>query len=107
MTSIRAVWRDGTEHEMGVPDGASVMETLRDDGADVEGTCGGECACGTCHVYVDAEWLDRLPLQSGEELDMLDAVSGLVEVRPSSRLSCQIRMHPALAGLRLEVAPEA
>lgn len=107
MTQIRATWRDGVEHAMDALDDAPLMETLRDGGAEVEGTCGGECACGTCHVYVDAEWLDRLPPVGEDEQLMLEAVGELVEVRQTSRLSCQIPVSEALAGLKIEVAPAA
>lgn len=107
MTLIQATWRDGSEHEMDAANGAPLMETLRDGGAEVEGTCGGECACGTCHVYVDPSRLAQLPAVGEDETLMLEAVSDLVEVRPNSRLSCQILVSEALAGLKIEVAPAA
>lgn len=105
MAQVRVKDRAGIERVLEVADGSRLMEALRDADTGVEGTCGGECACGTCHVYVAAGWLTRLRAPSEDELAMLDAVSGLVEVRPESRLSCQIRIDAALSGLELEVAP--
>ncbi len=71
----------------------------------VEGTCGGACSCGTCHVYVDAAWLNKLPPKSEDEQLMLEAIGDLVPLREGSRLSCQIPMSEALEGLVVEIAP--
>ena len=68
----------------------------------IDGDCWGECACGTCHVYVDASWLDRLdPISEGEAsmLSFADAA------QLNSRLACQIKMSSALDGL-VVVLPE-
>jgi 2Fe-2S ferredoxin len=58
--------------------------------------CGGSCSCATCHVYVDDAWAARLPAPSADELLLLD---GAVDLLPTSRLSCQIRISEALDGL--------
>jgi 2Fe-2S ferredoxin len=59
--------------------------------------CGGNCMCATCHVYVEPDQLDRLPAVSEEEDAMLDeAAAGR---QPNSRLSCQLKVGPALEGL--------
>lgn len=83
----------------------SLMDTLRDGNTGIEGTCGGAMSCGTCHVYVDAEWLAQLPARTEDEQMMLDAIAEFVEIRPTSRLSCQIPMHSALAGIKVTIAP--
>ena len=64
--------------------------------------CGGACACATCHVYVDDEWLDRLPEKDDEEVDQL---AYLPDRRPNSRLSCQMLMSDELDGLKVTLAP--
>lgn len=106
MTKVLVTDRDGNRHELEAPDGEPLMETLRDEDMGVEGICGGQCACGTCHVYVDAEWIDRLPPMSEDEQMMLEAIGELIEVRSNSRLSCQIEPDESLKGLVVEVAPE-
>ena len=63
--------------------------------------CGGACACATCHGYVDEAWTDRLPPASADELDMIDG--GCLNTRPTSRLTCQIKMTEALDGLTIQV----
>jgi 2Fe-2S ferredoxin len=58
--------------------------------------CGGACSCATCHVYVDDAWIDKLAKADDMEDAMLDAV---VDRKPNSRLSCQIKMSDALDGI--------
>lgn len=94
--------RDGHEHKLEGLDGWRVMEVIRDWGLSIKAECGGACACATCHVYVDPEWVGRLAPPSDEEIDMLD---GAFFVEPNSRLACQILMTPETDGLRVKLAP--
>ena len=98
MVKITYIEFNGTEHVVDVPPGLTVMEGARDNGIDgIEADCGGACACSTCHVYVDPAWVDRLPKQDPMEEDMLDFA---FEPDPTrSRLTCQIKVTPALEGL--------
>lgn len=100
---IIAIDRNGKEHVLEGRNDWSVMEILRDAGLPVAAECGGACACATCHVYVDQEWLDKLPPRSDAETDMLDMA---LAVEPNSRLSCQIVCKPELDGIKVIVAPE-
>ena len=78
-------------------EGATVMETaVRNAIPEIEAECGGACACATCHVYVDPAWTDRAGKAEPMEEDMLDFA---FEVKPNSRLSCQIKVRPPLDGL--------
>ena len=97
MAKITYVEHGGTEHVADVPDGLSVMEgALRYTVPGIDGDCGGACACATCHVYVEGDWLDKLPAMNDLERDMLDFA---FDVKDNSRLSCQIKVSPALDGL--------
>jgi len=81
--------------------GLSVMETAQANGVPgIIGECGGTMSCATCHVYVNEDWLDKIPVPSSDEADLLEAVA---EPRNNSRLSCQIKMSDALDGLTVEV----
>lgn len=100
---IKVVDRDGKEHELDAIEGWRVMEIIRDHGLPIKAECGGACACATCHVYVDAEWEDRLPEPTDEEVDMLDSA---LEVEDNSRLSCQLIFNPDYDGLKVTLAPE-
>lgn len=64
--------------------------------------CGGGCSCATCHVYVDASWVDKLEPAAPEESDLLEFLEG---VQPNSRLSCQIAIDESLDGLTITVPP--
>ena len=99
---IVVVDREGTEHTLAALDGFRVMEVIRDWGLPIKAECGGACACGTCHVYVDPDWMDRLPPPTDEEMDQLDQI---FDVRDTSRLACQILTAEDLDGLRLTLAP--
>src|SRR4029077_20353720 len=57
---------------------------------------GGACACATCHVHVDEAWRATVGNPSPMEEDMLDFG---YDVRPNSRLSCQIKVTAELEGL--------
>jgi 2Fe-2S ferredoxin len=103
MSKIYVTDRDGVEHELEATPGMKVMEIIRDAGLPIEAACGGCCACATCHVYADQAWWDKLPEQEEDEQDMLDLA---VEVRPNSRLSCQIEFDDSLDGLKVTLAPE-
>ena len=104
MPTVHFEQLDGTSQTVEARAGESLMEAAVDN--DVPGIiaeCGGACSCATCHVYVDSEWVGKLPAPDALEDGMLDCV---VERRPESRLSCQIRVDDSLAGLRVLVPAE-
>lgn len=97
MVSVAFIEHDGTRHPVDAPEGWSLMEAAVNNGVPgIDGDCGGVCACATCHVFVDAAWLDRLGQRSSGEDDMLESSS---EVRENSRLACQISLDASLDGL--------
>ena len=102
MPSIIVIDRDGGEHTLEAKNGHKVMEIIRDAGLDIEAACGGCCACATCHVHVEGGWFGKLETADEEETDMLDLA---MDVKDTSRLSCQLEMSDALDGLKVELAP--
>lgn len=94
---------DGVQHECEGIEGWRVMEIIRDYGLPIKAECGGACLCGTCHVYVSPEWLDKLYPKTEDEDDQLMEIAG--GVQDNSRLSCQILMSEALDGLCVTLAP--
>lgn len=98
MASVTYIQHDGTEHQVDIPDGESVMQGALDNMIDgIVGECGGGLACATCHCYVDDAWIDRLDPATDIEKEMLDFTAE--EATPGSRLSCQITVGPELDGL--------
>lgn len=101
MTKITIVAFDGTRFDLDAANGSTVMENaVRNSVPGIEAECGGACACATCHVYVDDAWSERVGPPSPMEEDMLDFA---YEVKPTSRLSCQIKMTDTLDGLVVNV----
>lgn len=96
--------QDGGTRELEGLDGWRVMEIIRDHDMPIKAECGGSCCCATCHVYVDAAWLDKLVPPSPEEQDLLDDAA---DKRDNSRLSCQILMSDDLDGLKVTLAETA
>lgn len=107
MAVVRVTTRDGAELEIQAVPAIPLMELLRDGSAGVEGICGGECSCGTCHVYIENGWAGRLPPPGENEQAMLEAIGDFVEVRPGSRLSCQVIMDESMTDLVVTVGPVA
>ncbi len=98
MAKIIYIEHNGTEHVVDVANGLTVMEGARDNNIPgIEADCGGACACSTCHVYVDADWVEKLPAKDDMEDDMLDFAFEADAVR--SRLTCQVKVTDALDGL--------
>ena len=104
MPHIRFIQPDGSLQNVEAEDGQSVMQAAVN--ALVPGIvadCGGACACATCHGYIDDEWVDRVPPASPDELDMIDG--GCLDARPTSRLTCQVKITDNLDGLTIRLPP--
>lgn len=80
--------------------GERLLDACQRAGLPLEGTCGGDVACGTCHVVLMAADAARVSAPSMEEEDMLDL---LPRARATSRLACQIVLGDALEGLTLDL----
>ena len=93
--------KDGTRQEVEGQNGMTVMEAaVKNRVPGIDADCGGACACATCHVYVEPEWVERVGPRNEMEEDMLDFA---FDVRENSRLSCQIKITDALDGLTVKV----
>jgi 2Fe-2S ferredoxin len=98
MSVITFIHPDGKSERVEIADGESAMQAATRHGLDgILAECGGNAMCATCHVYVDESWLGRLPAMADDEDALLDGTAA--ERRPTSRLSCQIKLTPELDGL--------
>ena len=101
MAKITFIQPDGKSETVEAEAGLTVMEAAKTHNiAGVEAECGGACACATCHVYVDEKWRETTGKPSEMEEDMLDFA---FDVRPESRLCCQIKISATLDGLVVRV----
>ena len=102
MAKITYIEHNGTQHSVDVKNGLTVMEGARNNNIPgIEADCGGACACSTCHVYVDAKWVDKMPSLCDLEEDMLDFAYDPDPQR--SRLTCQIKGTDELDGLVVQM----
>jgi 2Fe-2S ferredoxin len=101
MAKLTYITHDGARFEVEAQPGSTVMENaVRNQVPGIEAECGGACACATCHVYVDEAWASAAGKAGPMEEDMLDFA---YDIRPNSRLSCQIKVSDALDGLVVRV----
>lgn len=97
MAHVTYIEFNGTPHIVDVADGVSLMEGALQNGVPgIDGDCGGNAACATCHIYVADGWMDKTGDRSESEEAMLDLADGLQD---NSRLACQIFASAGLEGL--------
>jgi 2Fe-2S ferredoxin len=104
MPTVIFIAFSGKSSTVDVPEGTTLMRAATDNGVPgIDGDCGGNCACATCHVYISPAWRERVGGRNAAEQDMLTCVA---ELRDNSRLACQITVTEALNGLVVDL-PEA
>jgi 2Fe-2S ferredoxin len=101
MVRITFIAPDGSRKDVEATVGDSIMQTALAKGVTgIVAECGGCLSCATCHSYVSEEWIGKLPEKSTDETTMVECA---VDVRPTSRLTCQIIVTDALDGLVVEI----
>ena len=104
MPTVVFIDHQGTRYPVEAPLGRSLMQVALDHSVPgILGDCGGACSCATCHGYVDAAFLGKLPPRSETEVFMLE---GVPDLRDNSRLCCQIKMQPELDGITVQLPEE-
>ena len=97
MPTIKFIQDDGSEQDVDAAIGESVMKAAMNHMVpNVLAECGGACACATCHGYIEAPWSERISPPDEMEQAMLELA---LDVKPSSRLTCQIQLSADLDGL--------
>ena len=104
MTQVIYIDAGDTRYVVDVGNGVTLMQAALDNLVPgILGDCGGACACATCHVYVDPDWMERVGESSVIEAELLE---GLLDPRPTSRLACQVIVNDSLDGVVLHL-PES
>lgn len=104
MPKITFIDFEGTHNTVEAELGQSLMEAATQNDVDgIDADCGGACACATCHVYINQDWLVKVGKPSDLEAEMLDVAEG---VEANSRLACQVPITDALDGLMV-TTPES
>ena len=97
MPKVTFIEFNGTRHEVAATPGLSLMRAAVDNNVPgIDADCGGECACATCHTYVESPWYPLTGARSEMEQSMLSFAAAAQE---NSRLACQITITEALDGL--------
>lgn len=97
MPVITFIDHQNNVHKVEAKSGNTIMQTaLNNQIEGIVAECGGSCSCGTCHCYVDEQWLDKMPEVSSVESETLECAVG---VKSNSRLSCQITVTDDMDGL--------
>lgn len=100
MVNVQFVTSEGETVSASAEPGTRLLEVAQAVGMPLEGTCEGQMACSTCHVYLADAWFDRVPPASADEEDMLDLATGVAR---TSRLACQIELTDALDGIEVRI----
>ena len=104
MAKITYIDHEGNERTIDAKNGRAVMEVAIENGVrGIDADFDGACACATCHVYVDEAFMEKVGAQEAMEQSMLDFAEN---VKPNSRLCCQIQVSDALDGLKV-TTPES
>ena len=97
MGIVKMIEHDGTEHEIAIEPGKSLMQIAIDNAIPgIDADCGGGCACGTCHVIVSSEWFSKVGDAGEGEKQMLEMTPERAE---TSRLACQIDTTEVMDGM--------
>lgn len=97
MPTLTFINHQGREKSVEVAAGTTLMQAALDNLIDgIVAECGGSCACGTCHCYVEERWLNTMPPASKDETATLECA---LAVKPNSRLSCQVKLTAEMDGL--------
>lgn len=101
MTKITFIEPDGAEKTIDALEGHSLMDAaVRNGIKGIQAECGGACSCATCHGYIDNNWIEKVGVAEGDELDMLEFAS---DVQQNSRLCCQVKITASLEGITVRL----
>lgn len=81
--------------------GKTLLDIAKENDIPLMGACDGSCACGTCHIYIDEEHLQKIEKPLEEEENILDVV---FNVQQNSRLACQVIVCKELDGAKITIA---
>ena len=79
LVKIAYVEPDGSEKVVDADVGQNLLQVAHDNEIELEGACGGELACSTCHLVFEQQIYDSLPEKDEEEEDMLDLAFEVTE----------------------------
>lgn len=100
VVNVTIIDRDANKIHIRGKIGENILDLAQLHKVDLEGACEGSIECCTCHVYINKEYVDKLPKATDEEKDMLDLALAL---RDNSRLGCQVILTKDLDGITVQL----
>jgi 2Fe-2S ferredoxin len=102
---LNIIDRDGNKTIIDIAEGTTIKDAIEDVlSPDNYGVCGGCCACGTCHVYIQHSDFDKLTAKEDEEITTLKSLA--LEPNQYSRLGCQVEFKKEYNNITLTIAPD-
>ena len=95
MTRMTFIQKDGSKVDVDAKAGQTLLEVAEQNNIELIGSCGGSCACGSCHVYIDEATLKKIEPATEDEENVLDVV---FNIQPNSRLACQVIVSDEMDG---------
>ena len=101
MIKIKYIDKKGNHKLINANNDVSLLKVSKNNNINLEGSCGGEMLCSTCHVYILSNHINKLKTQTNEEKEILALTK---KIKKNSRLACQIKITNKLNGLIFSVA---
>ena len=101
MVKIKFLDKQGKYKSIKATVGTNLLKIAKKNHIKLEGTCGGEMLCTTCHVHILSNHINKIKKQSLEEKEILSLAENL---KKNSRLACQIRITNKLNGLIFSIS---
>ena len=87
---------ENSEITVEAKNGETLLEVANNNNIKLFGGCCGAGVCGTCHVFIEDNFINKLHEKTPEELDLLDV---LANGNDNSRLACQVIISDELDGM--------
>lgn len=101
MGKITFIEHNNNKHVIELEKETTLMQIAVDNAVPgIDGDCGGECACGTCHMIIAEEWFDMTGTVGDAEEQMLSMTP---ERAKTSRLGCQVKTSEAMDGMTVHL----
>ena len=102
---LNVIDREGNQTIIDIEEGTTIRDAIENElSPNNYGICGGNCACGTCHVYVKPSDFDKLKAKEDEEITTLESLAN--EPKQYSRLGCQIEFKEDYDNMTVTIAPD-
>ena len=105
MIRLNVIDRENKRTIIDIKEGTTIRDAIEEKlSPDNYGVCGGNCACGTCHIYVDLG--DFKKLKKAEEDEILVLKESAIKPTTNSRLGCQVELKKEYNNITVTIAPD-